>query len=185
MPAHIDIRLGRWQDAITANAKAIDADARYQAITGTLDADMPGYAAHNRHMLIYAAMMAGQGKLALDQARTMIAETPPETLKEGASGFDPMMTVPLEVMLRFGRWDDILAEPADYPEAMPFAPRVPRGGAGRCLRRAGQTRGREERAGGLPPTARARAAGKAIRRQFRRDDLRRAYTHGRGRNPRP
>ena len=28
--------------------------------------------------------------------------------------------MPLEVLVRFGRWDEILAEPANYPEGMPF-----------------------------------------------------------------
>jgi hypothetical protein len=31
MPAHIDVRLGRWQEAAVANEKAMAADARYNA----------------------------------------------------------------------------------------------------------------------------------------------------------
>ena len=30
------------------------------------------------------------------------------------------VAMPLEVLVRFGRWDDILAEPDDYPDYMPF-----------------------------------------------------------------
>src|SRR5881227_666625 len=34
MPSHIDIRRGRWHEAIATNAKAVQADKRYRAATG-------------------------------------------------------------------------------------------------------------------------------------------------------
>ena len=41
MPAHIDVRLGRWAEAATANEKAMEADARYNA--RKLDAGVLGH----------------------------------------------------------------------------------------------------------------------------------------------
>jgi hypothetical protein len=34
MPSHIDIRCGRWHEAVEANLRAIAADQRYRKITG-------------------------------------------------------------------------------------------------------------------------------------------------------
>ena len=64
MPSHIDIRCGRWQEAVDTNIKAVAADQRYRKIDGPPIGFINVYVAHNRHMLAYAAMMTGQRKLA-------------------------------------------------------------------------------------------------------------------------
>jgi hypothetical protein len=84
MPSHIDIRRGRRQQAITTNLNAIEADRGYRRVFGTPKGLVPLYVAHNRHMLAYAATMTGQSKLALEQIRAMVAELPPDFLKEYA-----------------------------------------------------------------------------------------------------
>lgn len=122
MPSHIDVRRGRWQEAVLANTKAVEADKSYR----TLFADQPldflaVYAAHNQHMLAYAALMNGQSDLALRSARQMIADLPPEFLKENAMFMDSFVALPMEIMMRFGKWDDILAEADSYHDYMPFS----------------------------------------------------------------
>jgi tetratricopeptide (TPR) repeat protein len=118
MPSHIDVRRGRWQEAITANTKAIAADASY-----TAHAPEQGfyrlYMAHNHHMLTYGAMMSGQSGLALRTIREMVGDIPLEFFKANpfADGF---MAMPLEVLMRFGRWEEILAEPA-FPDFVPIS----------------------------------------------------------------
>ncbi|HQZ16796.1 MAG TPA: tetratricopeptide repeat protein, partial [Vicinamibacteria bacterium] len=81
MPSHIDVRRGRWQEAIVANAKAIEADRAY-----TAKAPEQGfyrlYMSHNHHMLTYAAMMTGQSALALKTIREMVADIPLPFFKE-------------------------------------------------------------------------------------------------------
>src|ERR1700757_2084809 len=122
MPSHIDIRRGRWHEAIAANAKAVEADKRYRKATGNRPLGLfPMYAAHNQHMLVYAALMTGQSKLAMRYVREMMKDLPAEFVKENAALDESVGAVPMEVMLRFGKWDDILAEPANYPDYMPFA----------------------------------------------------------------
>ena len=122
MPSHIDIRRGRWQEAITQNAEAVRADKRYRAKLGDKPAGLlPFYAAHNQHMLAYAAMMTGQSKLAMQYIRDMVKDLPPDFLKENAVLTESFMALPLEIMVRFGKWDDVLAEPENYPEYMPFS----------------------------------------------------------------
>ena len=118
MPSHVDVRRGRWQEAVVANTKAIEADRRYAA-----QAPEQGfyrlYMAHNYHMLTYGAMMTGQSELALETIRAMVADIPLEFFRENpfADGF---MAMPLEVLMRFGRWDEILAEPA-FPDFVPIS----------------------------------------------------------------
>ena len=120
MPSHIDIRRGRWQAAIDTNLKAVDADRRYRAIMGPAHGFFLIYIAHNEHMLAYAAMMTGQSELAITHIRAAVAGLPEDFLKEYATMAEAFVAVPYEVLVRFGRWDDVLAEAGDYPEYMPF-----------------------------------------------------------------
>ena len=120
MPSHIDIRTGRWLEAVETNLKAVAADERYRKTFGPAKGFLNVYVAHNRHMLAFAAMMTGQRDLAIKHIRAMVAELPPEFLKEDAMTAEGFVAMPLEVMVRFGLWDEILAEPDQYPEYMPF-----------------------------------------------------------------
>ena len=119
MPSHIYIRLGRWQDAIDSNLKAVAADQAYRKIAGPAKGFLPVYVAHNEHMLAYAAMMTGQSKLAFTHIRALVAGLPPEFMTEFGLIAETWLAMPLEVMVRFGRWEEILAEPA-HPATEPF-----------------------------------------------------------------
>jgi len=118
MPSHVDVRRGRWQQAIDANAKAMEADRRYTARSPN-QGFYRLYMAHNHHMLTYGAMMTGQSALALKTIRQMVADIPLDFFRANpfADGF---MAMPLEVLMRFGRWDEILAEPA-FPDFVPIS----------------------------------------------------------------
>jgi tetratricopeptide (TPR) repeat protein len=121
MPSHIDIRRGRWQQAITMNASAVEADRSYRKKRGDRPLGLiPFYAAHNQHMLAYAALMTGQSKLSMKYIRDMVGDLPPEFVKENAPIVESFVALPMEIMVRFGKWDDVLAEPENYPEYMPF-----------------------------------------------------------------
>lgn len=115
MPSHIDVRRGRWQAAIVANEKAIEADDRYQQQSPRQDFYRI-YMAHNHHMLCYAAMMRGQSAKSIEAIQKMAAGIPEDWLKENAPLADGFTAMPLEVLVRFGRWDEVLAapEPAEY-----------------------------------------------------------------------
>ena len=120
MPSHIDIRTGQWLKAVDTNAKAVEADQRHRKIFGPPKGFLNVYIAHNRHMLAYAAMMTGQRDLAMKHIRAMVAEMPADFLKENALQAEGNVAMPLEVMVRFGLWDDILAEPERYTDKMWF-----------------------------------------------------------------
>src|SRR5438067_13073649 len=120
MPSHIDIRTGQWLKAVDTNAKAVEADQRYRKIFGQPKGFLNVYIAHNRHMLAYAAMMTGQRKVAMKHIRAMVAEMPRDFLEENALQAEGNVAMPLEVMVRFGLWDEILAEPEKYTDQMWF-----------------------------------------------------------------
>jgi tetratricopeptide (TPR) repeat protein len=121
MPSHIYMRVGRYADASDANARAIEVDRDYTA------RNHPGgmywmYAAHNLAFLSHAAAMEGRFSTALNAARAMASVAPAEHLAHMPPA---LVALPLPVMtlLRFDRWNDVLAEPLPaevlrYPLAM-------------------------------------------------------------------
>ena len=119
MPSHIDVRRGRWADAIAANQRAIAADEAYVRRSAPPDFYRL-YMAHNRHMLAFASMMRGEGRQATAAAREMIDAMPPAWLQANAAMVDGFLASPYELHLRFGRWDAMLAEP-EPAEAFPLA----------------------------------------------------------------
>lgn len=56
MSSHIDVRRGRWEEAIVANTEAIAADRRYREAAGRPLSGYLNYMGHDYHMLCYAAM---------------------------------------------------------------------------------------------------------------------------------
>ncbi len=110
MPSHIDVRLGHWGAAIAANEKAIVADARYRERSPDQDFYRL-YMAHNHHMLAFAAMMQGQQARSTAAITQMLAEIPEAWLTKNAMFVDATYAMPYELHLRFGRWDEMLAEP--------------------------------------------------------------------------
>ena len=118
MPSHIDVRRGRWREAIVANTKAMAADHAYQARVPEQQFYRV-YMAHNHHMRAFAAMMLGRSRLALESVREMVAEMPADWLEQNALAADGWVAMPLEVLMRFGRWEEILAEP-EPPAHLPL-----------------------------------------------------------------
>jgi len=109
MPAHIDVRTGAWAAASEANRRAIEADAKHRARvpkTGFYRI----YMMHNRHFLAFSSMMEGRSAEALAAARAMVAEVPPEFIDAAGPFADGLMPVALHVLLRFGRWEEVLQE---------------------------------------------------------------------------
>jgi tetratricopeptide (TPR) repeat protein len=118
MPAHIDVRVGRWAQAAEQNRRATAVDAAYRAISpaqGTYRI----YMAHNDHFLAWACMMLGRKQEALAAARAMIEKIPTAFVHDAAPFVDPMMSVELSALMRFGQWDEILRVP-EPPAHLPI-----------------------------------------------------------------
>ena len=118
MPSHIDVRTGQWALAMESNAKAITADRRYRALSPQ-QGFYRIYMAHNHHMLSYAAIMRGQSRLAISAITEMLETVPADWVKENAAIADGFAALPIEVQVRFGRWEEILKAP-EAPEYLPF-----------------------------------------------------------------
>lgn len=115
MPSHIYIRVGRYADAIESNENAVQAHAMHAepAPDQGPDGFDQGYGSHNYHFLSFAAQMAGNRALAMESARQLEARVDPEMMREpGFGALQHYLVTPLRVMVRFGMWDEILAEPA-------------------------------------------------------------------------
>jgi tetratricopeptide (TPR) repeat protein len=110
MPAHIDIRVGHYADAIRANQRAIAVDSTWER-----GGFYTMYRAHNFHFLAYAAMFDGQRATALRAARDMVAQVPLEVVRQFPDAIEGFLGIPVHVLVRFGLWDEMLAEPR--PEA--------------------------------------------------------------------
>lgn len=111
MPSHIWVRVGNWDDAVVANEKASKADEDYIAQCHAQGIYPMGYYPHNLHMLMFAAMMEGRSAEALE-AGNKAASRFPEEMKKDPMNFVSQFTVqPYNAMVRFGKWDEILAIP--------------------------------------------------------------------------
>jgi len=114
MPSHVYIRVGRYADAAESNINAIEVDRAYLA-----KAPAPGlyaaYYGHNLHFLAFASMMSGNYEQAIRAARDLEAEMPEQALRDWAGLIEGIMAANFHVLIRFGKWEEILEEP-DYPE---------------------------------------------------------------------
>lgn len=119
MPTHIDVLTGRWELASQSNEEAIATDARYRKLSPR-QGFYNVYMAHNHHMLAFASMMEGREQTALKAAGAMLAGIPTDFIEKTPALADPFMTVKLDVLKRFGRWDELLAEPAP-PARLPYS----------------------------------------------------------------
>jgi tetratricopeptide (TPR) repeat protein len=114
MPTHIDVLLGDYQRVISDNERAIVADERYVAEVGRLNF-YALYRAHNHHFRIYGAMFAGQRATALEAADALADSIPEELLRVEvppmADWLESFVPMRLHVLVRFGLWEEIIAEP--------------------------------------------------------------------------
>jgi tetratricopeptide (TPR) repeat protein len=111
MPAHIYQRVGRYADAAKSNELAIAADEDYISQCRAQGLYPMAYYPHNLHFLWFAATAQGNSKLAVEAARKAASQVSDETLKAVPllAGF---RVVPYYALTRFGKWDEMLREPA-------------------------------------------------------------------------
>jgi tetratricopeptide (TPR) repeat protein len=112
MPTHLDILCGDYRRAVASNSEAIRADEKFLARAGPVNF-YTLYRSHDYHFRIYAAMFAGQSRVALDTAAELEASIPEELLRVEsppmADWLEGFVAVKVHVLIRFGRWEDILA----------------------------------------------------------------------------
>lgn len=109
MPSHLYARVGRYADAVTTNEEAVAADDSYFKM-GTDPGFYYVYHAHNLHFLAFASMMEGRYEPALAAARRLETAVPDPLLDEVAFLVEGILPSTYHVMIRFGKWEDILEE---------------------------------------------------------------------------
>ena len=109
MPAHIYQRVGRYADVVSSNLLAAKADEDYIAQCKAQGIYPLAYYPHNLHFIWMGATASGQAKLANDAAVKLANAIPQEALGKVPilQGF---LVVPYWAMVRFAKWDDILAD---------------------------------------------------------------------------
>jgi len=112
MPTHIDVLCGDYQRVVTSNSAAIRADERFLELGGPMNF-YTLYRCHNYHFKIYGAMFLGQSQVALDTAAQLEAAVPEELLRVEsppmADWLEGFLAMRVHSLIRFGRWDDVLA----------------------------------------------------------------------------
>ncbi len=115
MPAHIDIRVGNWEASAAANRLAIARDDAYRA-RHPRQGFYRIYMMHNAQFLAYTCMMMGRSVEAIASAQDAVNTLPPEWVKENAPIIDGYLTIHMDALKRFGKWDELLAmdPPAEH-----------------------------------------------------------------------
>lgn len=114
MPSHLDVLVGDYRNAIDANARAIVGDDKYLDKVGALNM-YTLYRVHDMHSLIYAAMLCGKSQVALEYTARLEDSLPEDLLRikspPMADWLEAFIGVRAHVLIRFGRWEDILSLP--------------------------------------------------------------------------
>ncbi|WP_176590797.1 hypothetical protein [Sphingobium sp. EM0848] len=113
MPSHIMQRVGRYEASAEANRRAAQSDEAYYKQTAAIDY-YPMYSAHNLQFLAAAASMEGreaETMAALHKVRTVMSDD----MVAGMAGSDWILGFSYDAMIRFGRWEAMIAEPMPDP----------------------------------------------------------------------
>jgi tetratricopeptide (TPR) repeat protein len=107
MGTHIDVLCGDYQNVVSRNARAIEADRKFLEREGA-ENFYTVYRCHNYHFKIYGAMFLGQPEPALETAEELMETLPETALRPLADWFESFIPMKQHVLIRFGRWQDIL-----------------------------------------------------------------------------
>ena len=111
MPAHIYMKLGKYHEAVERNQEAAHVDQLYLAGRNQGGEYADGYYTHNLHFLWASLMMEGRNDDALKAARDLTATIELEEVRKDR-GKELYLSAPIFSMIRFGRWEELLREPA-------------------------------------------------------------------------
>ena len=115
MAAHVYVLCGDYAQAVAQSERAVRADDRYMDHAG----DQNFYTTarcHDLHLFMYSAMFLGQYRKAMYAADRICDMARPELISASApfmaSILDGYAAMRVHVLVRFGRWDALIATPA-------------------------------------------------------------------------
>ncbi|MEM0978791.1 MAG: tetratricopeptide repeat protein [Cyanobacteria bacterium P01_H01_bin.58] len=110
MATHIDVLCGDYMNVVSRNQRATEADNKFAENVGA-DNFYTLYRLHNYHFTIYGAMFLGQPSVALTTSDKLISAFPEDFLRPMADWFEGFLPMKQHALIRFGLWDEILAQP--------------------------------------------------------------------------
>jgi hypothetical protein len=119
MSAHTYMRVGMYREASLANERGASADEEYMAWCRSGGLYPMVYYPHNLHFLWASETMEGRSGAAIATARKLRSKIDAQTL----AAFPPaeeQVPIPYFALVRFGRFDEMLAEPAP-PASLRYA----------------------------------------------------------------
>jgi tetratricopeptide (TPR) repeat protein len=119
MPAHIYIRVGRWNDAVQANQHAIHTDEVFIDGQHPMGVYPLAYYPHNIHFLAFASTMAGRRAQAIEAATTLTSKVNVDAARQ-VGMLQEMLPYHALTLTTFGQWDAVLADPLP-PEDIRFS----------------------------------------------------------------
>ena len=119
MPAHTYMRVGLYRDASAANAKGAQADEAYMAWCKSGGFYQQAYYPHNLHFLWASETMEGKAEASLATSKRL-AEVVTADAARAAPPAHEIYAIRYFAPVRFGKWEQILAEPAP-PEDLRYA----------------------------------------------------------------
>jgi tetratricopeptide (TPR) repeat protein len=117
MPSHIYWRVGRYGDAVSVNTAAVNADEAYFRTAQPSPIYRGLYHPHNIDFIWQSASMQGRSADTLRAAREFAAKAPAAMIAQ-MPDMETAPVAPIVALVRFGRWDEVLAHPApprDWP----------------------------------------------------------------------
>ena len=119
MPSHIYWRVGRYADASAANEMAAAVDEAYIAACNAQGFYPAAYYPHNIHFLWAASSMEGRSAVAIEAGRK-VADNVQYEMIEAYPGVEFFKTIPMQSLVQFALWDEVLAEPQP-PEDLEYS----------------------------------------------------------------
>ncbi|MEW1546952.1 hypothetical protein [Streptomyces tsukubensis] len=121
MPSHLEVLCGDYRRVVSDSNAAIAADAKAFERSGAMNF-YTLYRCHNIHFKIYGAMFLGQSEVALEAADQLEAAVPEELLRVEsppmADWLEAFLAMRVHVLIRFGRWSDILELPLPHDQEL-------------------------------------------------------------------
>jgi len=136
MPAHIYVLLGDYEKAKIASERAIRADDLYAPFARAFDFYMTARC-HDLHLMTFTCMFLGQYRPAIAAAEKIRTLLPVEIMEvrdrpKLAMTTEAYYSMKMHVLVRFGRWQDIIDEPVPE-DANVFVVTIPMHHYGRAV----------------------------------------------------
>ena len=136
MPAHTYMRVGMYRAASLANEKGAEQDEAYMAWCKSGGLYVQAYYPHNLHFLWASETFEGKSEKSLETAKRLSAVLTPDAARAAPPAHE-LFAVRYFAPVRFGKWEQLLAEPAP-PDDLRYALGMWHWGRGMALANTGK-----------------------------------------------